>query len=288
MNDVASECRPISRSATNDGIEVLDIGPSKRLPPRIAADNDTTEITDSLETVTSGELSDHAADPFSDSLLCPRPEPSVFDAITFEATVEEEDLVEDAIDGLLHSLPRDPSHAMSPASPPEPEPEPEPKAEAAPAGSLFDVTAPSQPVIFRWRSVTALDLENVINVEGLEPPDEATERALRSFSRNGCLPESASTVEVVRQLQRQRVNSILEGDYDRAQKCETLAREVPRGQMRKEREERRKARISALEEQLQLARMEYAALHRQSAANLAKCDLDLQRRGLSCRRKRVK
>jgi hypothetical protein len=47
--------------------------------------------------------------------------------------------------------------------------------------------------------------------------------------------------------------------------------------MKKAREEQRKARISALEEQLQAAELEYKAIHKESAAILAKCDQDMQK-----------
>jgi hypothetical protein len=146
------------------------------------------------------------------------------------------------------------------------------------SGSLFHATAPPKRTIFRPQCVTALDLQSVIQEEGLQPPDVQTEHAIKLFRKHGHLPNSSPGLEVIRQLQRQRVNSILTGDYDQAKQCDTLAKDISIWQIRKAEEDRRNAHIAALEEQLQTARIEYAALHKTNVDGLAETNQSLKQK----------
>jgi hypothetical protein len=143
---------------------------------------------------------------------------------------------------------------------------------------LFSATAPPKHAIVKRQCITALDLEQMIKNEGLEKMDSQTERVVRLFHKQGRLPSSDSTPAVIRQLHRARVNAILEGDYDRAQQSDVLAREVAIAQMKKSEIDRRKDRITALEEQLDIANQDLQALHKTKAGEFRHCESDIEKR----------
>jgi hypothetical protein len=146
------------------------------------------------------------------------------------------------------------------------------------SAEIFAVTAPPKPAVFKRQCITALDLEQVIQHEGLGGMDSQTERVLRLFHKRRHLPSAASAPTVIRQLHRVRVNAILEGDYDRARESDFMAHEVAIAQMKDQERERRHNHILALQEQLDTANHDLQTVHKVKQKEFRDCEEAINKR----------
>jgi cell division septum initiation protein DivIVA len=79
-------------------------------------------------------------------------------------------------------------------------------------------------------------------------------------------------------LVRERVNAILQGDYDKARDCDEMAKSVAVSQSKRVEEERRHARVRAAEDKLRQARRDYEEVHQESMRKLQEIQRDLKTR----------
>ena len=130
---------------------------------------------------------------------------------------------------------------------------------------LFAATAPPKPSLkIRSRDglpsemcITALDLENALAQAGDEPPDPETESAIQRFKKTGRIPLTANPPDLIHQLQRERVNAIIKGDYDHAKECDQVSRNVTAAVTRDAEEKKKRELLQQTEEKLEQARAEY-------------------------------
>jgi hypothetical protein len=152
-----------------------------------------------------------------------------------------------------------------------------PAVEQEPSLTIVDNATPVKPQVCHPRVVTALDLRVIVDEDNREP-DHQAERAVRTFRQTGRLPKSSDTTEVIRHLVRERVNAILQGDYDKAKDCDAMAKSVAISQSKRAEEERRKVRIQAAEDKLQQARRDYEEVHQESLQKLREAQRELKKR----------
>ena len=126
---------------------------------------------------------------------------------------------------------------------------------------LFAATAPPKPSLKvrgrRTDCITALDLQSVFNQEDDQPADPATENAIERFKRTGRIPITANPPDLIHQLQRERVNAIIKGDYDHAKECDRVARNVAAAMTRDAEERKKQDLLQQMQEKLEQARAEY-------------------------------
>jgi hypothetical protein len=212
---------------------------------RVTFDTVGTAASESIwSPATAISVPENVADPFS-------PTTHSFNPISFashsDEPSEEEEFTDDKVDDLLRGVPADPPHAIARDStfltPPIEEPE-----EDVDEPSIFQTTAPPKPAVFtRQRCITTLDFEKVVREEGKSVADPRAERAIRAYQKTGHIPRSCCPPEVIRYLQREKVNAILQGDYDKARECDELAKAIAIAASKQAAEERRKKRIAEVE-----------------------------------------
>ncbi|OHT11817.1 hypothetical protein TRFO_18604 [Tritrichomonas foetus] len=149
--------------------------------------------------------------------------------------------------------------------------------------SLFGATAPPKPSLMvkdTYKSnlcVTPLDLQKIIENEENQS-DEATQKALKKFKETGRLPATTNTPKMIQQLQRDRVNAIIQGDYDLAKEVDELSKKVSAAMHITAEEERRKEKIRSLEEKLEDEKEEYKKFKNESKQKLKIEENNLKKR----------
>ncbi|OHT15635.1 hypothetical protein TRFO_14003 [Tritrichomonas foetus] len=91
--------------------------------------------------------------------------------------------------------------------------------------------------------VTPEDLRELIQNEESEVDSEETIDALQTFKKSGKLPMSSTKPQVIRKLQREKVNSILQGNYDNAKEADELSKKVAVSVFMVAEEDRRNERL---------------------------------------------
>jgi len=145
--------------------------------------------------------------------------------------------LEDDVDAPLETLPEGDVHAVS-----------------AGEEDPFRATAPPLAVHGGDVYVASLDLDRALACDSGCTADPAVSAVISRFRWTGRLAATARTSAIVHQLQWDRVDAIITGDYDEAQSCDAIARAAPGAVWRCAEVDRRAMQLLTLEGRLKRER----------------------------------
>lgn len=207
---------------------------------------------------------------------------SSFNPIDFDSnestdveSVDGMNCTEEVIDEMLQSLKNVEKHLMSRDS-----------LARTPAADdnegIFSTEPPKQQMMLNSGrpqselTITPLDLKNLMVDE--EPPDEETEKILKRFKKTGRVPISVKSGQLIPYMQRNRVNALLHGDYDKAKEYDEMSKEITIALTKTIGEERKQSRITQLQNKLEDEKNQHFMFRREWLQRISKEeDLNKQR-----------
>ena len=150
--------------------------------------------------------------------------------------------------------------------------------------SVFSHTAPQKTrlyVIDPMKSelyMTPLELQKMINEEEPSRDGDDLNKSIKKFKQTGRLSDNSDTPKMIQQLQRDRVNAIINGDYDKAKEIDSTTSKITMAYSQQVQREKNDKKIRQLEERLENERNRYEEFKKSCQEKLKKEEENLQGR----------